>query len=115
MRALADHVTTEGCGTTAFDDAQELGRYPIPRSLIWTRVMPGFESMAARRVRADMENIDVPIFESVLMNRAAFQEMFLRGEVPRQFKPGSREAENLSAITRELIGKIEEIAKEQAA
>lgn len=38
------------------DDAQELGRYPIPRSLIWTRVMPGFESMAARRVRADMEN-----------------------------------------------------------
>ena len=96
------------------DDAQELGRYPIPRSLIWTRVMPGFESMAAKRVRADMETIDVPIFESVLMNRAAFQEMFLRGQVPRQFKPGGNEAKNLSAITRELIGKIEQIAKEQA-
>jgi chromosome partitioning protein len=97
------------------DDAQELGRYPIPRSLIWTRVMPGFESMAARRVRADLENINVPIFDSVLMNRAAFQEMFLRGQVPRQFKPGSSEAQNLSAITRELAGKLEEIAKEQAA
>ena len=96
------------------DDAQELGRYPIPRSLIWTRVMPGFESMAARRVRADMENIDVPIFELVLMNRAAFQEMFLRGQVPRQFKPDGSEAKNLSAITRELIGKIEQIAKQQA-
>ena len=96
------------------DDAQELGRYPIPRSLIWTRVMPGFESMAAKRVRADMETIDVPIFESVLMNRAAFQEMFLRGQVPRQFKPDGNEAKNLSAITRELIGKIEQIAKEQA-
>ena len=96
------------------DDAQELGRYPIPRSLIWTRVMPGFESMAARRVRADMENIDVPIFDSVLMNRAAFQEMFLRGQVPRQFKPDGSEAKNLSAITRELIGKIEQIAKQQA-
>lgn len=96
------------------DDAQELGRYPIPRSLIWTRVMPGFESMAARRVRADMETIDVPIFESVLMNRAAFQEMFLRGQVPRQFKPEGSEAKNLSAITRELVGKIEQIAKEQA-
>jgi chromosome partitioning protein len=46
------------------NDAQELGRYPTPRSLIWTRVMPGFGSMAARRVRADMEDIDVPIFES---------------------------------------------------
>jgi len=97
------------------DDAQELGRYPIPRSLIWTRVMPGFESMAARRVRADMENIDVPIFESVLMNRAAFQEMFLRGQVPRQFKPNGSEAKNLSTITRELVGKIEQIAKGQAA
>ncbi len=96
------------------DDAQELGRYPIPRSLIWTRVMPGFESMAAKRVRADMETIDVPIFEFVLMNRAAFQEMFLRGQVPRQFKPDGNEAKNLSAITRELIGKIEQIAKEQA-
>lgn len=97
------------------DDAQELGRYPIPRSLIWTRVMPGFESMAARRVRADMENIEVPIFDSVLMNRAAFQEMFLRGQVPRQFKPGGSEARNLSVITAELISKIEEIAKDQAA
>jgi chromosome partitioning protein len=96
------------------DDAQELGRYPIPRSLIWTRVMPGFESMAARRVRADMENIEVPIFDSVLLNRAAFQEMFLRGQVPRQFKPTGSEARNLGAITAELVGKIEQIAKNQA-
>jgi hypothetical protein len=57
----------------------------------------------------------VPIFESVLMNRAAFQEMFLRGQVPRQFKPDGSEAKNLSAITRELVGKIEQIAKGQAA
>jgi chromosome partitioning protein len=97
------------------DDAQELGRYQIRRSLIWTRVMPGFESMAARRVRADMEDIGVPIFESVLMNRAAFQEMFLRGEVPRQFKPGGREAQNLGAITAELVSKLEQIAEQQKA
>ena len=96
------------------DDAQELGRYPIPRSLIWTRVMPGFESMAARRVRGDMENLDVPIFTSVLMNRSAYQEMFLRGQVPRQFKPDGKEAGNLGAITAELVGKIEEIAKRQS-
>lgn len=97
------------------DDAQELGRYPIPRSLIWTRVMPGFESMSARRVRGDMENLNVPIFNSVLMNRAAFQEMFLRGQVPRQFKPDGREAANLGAVTAELVGKLEEIAKQQSA
>ncbi|MBV9825366.1 MAG: ParA family protein [Alphaproteobacteria bacterium] len=96
------------------DDAQELGRYDIPRSLIWTRVMPGFESAAAKRVRIDMENIDVPKFSSRLMHRAAFQEMFLRGEVPRQFKPGGSEAENLAAITAELVGNIERIAERQA-
>jgi chromosome partitioning protein len=97
------------------DDAQELGRYPIARSLIWTRVMPGFESRSARRVRTDMENIEVPIFATTLMNRALFQEMFLRAQVPRQFQPGGSEAKNLSAITEELVGKLEKIAKEQAA
>jgi hypothetical protein len=71
--------------------------------------------VAARRVRADMEDIGVPIFESVLMNRAAFQEMFLRGEVPRQFKPGGTEAQNLGAITAELVSKLEQIAKQQKA
>jgi chromosome partitioning protein len=97
------------------DDAQELGRHTIARSLIWTRVMPGFESLAARRIRADMENLEVPIFASELMHRAAFQEMFLRNEVPRQFKPNGPEADNLSAITQELITKLETIGKEQAA
>lgn len=97
------------------DDAQELGRYPIPRALIWTRVMPGFESMAARRVREDMEKLEVPIFESVLNNRIAFQEMFLRGQVPRQFKPDGSEAKNLHAITTELVAKLEEIARQQEA
>ena len=97
------------------DDAQELGRYQIPRSLIWTRVMPGFESMAARRVRTDMENIDVPIFESVLINRTAFQEMFLRGQVPRQFKPSGSAAQNLGRITAELVSKLDQIAKQQQA
>jgi hypothetical protein len=35
--------------------------------------------------------------------------------VPRQFKPGGSEAENLTAITGELVNKIEQIVKEQAA
>ena len=60
-----------------------------------------------------MENINVPIFEQVLLNRAAFQEMFLRGQVPRQFKPGGTEAKNLGAITAELVGQIEQCVKNQ--
>jgi chromosome partitioning protein len=37
------------------DDAQELARFPIARSLIWTRVLPGFESRSARHVRQSVE------------------------------------------------------------
>ena len=42
-------------------------------------------------------------------------EMFLRGQVPRQFKPGGNEAQNLGAITAELLAKLEQIAKQQQA
>jgi outer membrane murein-binding lipoprotein Lpp len=35
--------------------------------------------------------------------------------VPRQFKPGGNEAQNLGAITAELLTKLEQIAKQQQA
>jgi len=78
-------------------------RDAIPRSLIWTRVMPGFESLAARRVRADMENVDVPIFRSVLMNRSAFQEMFLRGQVTQLGLPAWPRGSWLSPVTKACL------------
>ena len=37
------------------DDAQELARAPIARAMVWTRIMPGFESVPVRQVRAAVE------------------------------------------------------------
>jgi hypothetical protein len=37
------------------DDAQELARTPIARALVWTRMMPGFESIPVRKVREAVE------------------------------------------------------------
>jgi chromosome partitioning protein len=86
------------------DDAQELARAPIARALIWTRIMPGYESVPVRQVREAMEaNSDVPIFKSALMERAAFREIHITGLVPRQKDPNGGPAKNVAAVTAELF------------
>lgn len=37
------------------DDAQELANAPIARAMVWTRIMPGFESVPVRKVREASE------------------------------------------------------------
>jgi len=95
------------------DDAQELARAPIARALIWTRIMPGYESVPVRQVRGAMEaNSDVPIFKSALMERAAFREIHITGLVPRQKDPNGGPAKNVAAATAELL---EAVAKLKVA
>lgn len=40
------------------DDAQDLARVPIARAMVWTRLLPGFESRSARHVRESLEGQD---------------------------------------------------------
>jgi chromosome partitioning protein len=91
------------------DDAQELARTPIARAIVWTRVLPGFESRAARHVRQTVEvEQGVPILKTALMERAAFRELHITGKVPRQTDPNGSAAANVSALAAELL---QEIAK----
>ena len=47
------------------DDAQELARVSIERAMIWTRILPGFESVPVRQVRAAVEETgSIRIFNS---------------------------------------------------
>ena len=91
------------------DDAQDLARSPIARSLIWTRLLPGFESRSARHVRESAEERGLPIFRSALMERAAYRELHLTGRVPRQNR--SPAAVNVSAITAETLSNLERLAR----
>jgi chromosome partitioning protein len=93
------------------DEAQELARVTIARSLVWTRVPPGFESRSARHVRKTVEGKGLPIFRSTMMERAAFREMHLTGKTPRQSDPKSSAATNVAAITNELLTNLETLAK----
>jgi chromosome partitioning protein len=93
------------------DDAQELARFPIARSLIWTRVLPGFESRSARHVRQSVEGTGLPVFASALMERAAYRELHMTGKTPRQTEPTGRAALNVSAITTELLANLEKLVR----
>jgi chromosome partitioning protein len=89
------------------DDAEELARMPIPRALVWTRFLPGFESRVSRHIRESMEGEEVPILKSALMERAAFREIHLTGKVPRQVDPKSAAAMNVAAVTQEVLERLQ--------
>lgn len=88
------------------DDAQDLARTPIARAIVWSRLLPGFESRAARHVRQTVEANGVPVLDAALMERAAFREMHISGEVPRQSEPGGAPAGNVATLTRELLDRL---------
>jgi len=92
------------------DDAQDLARTDIARSLMWTRVLPGFESRSARHVRESVEGKGIPVFCAALMERAAYRELHLTGRPPRQVDPKSAAAVNIAAITVELLANLERLA-----
>jgi chromosome partitioning protein len=90
------------------DDAQDLARLPIARAILWTRVLPTFESRAAKRVRTDLEKVqqkkpNLKILKSTLMERAAFREMLFTSKVPRQESDTTPAAQNIEAVTKELL------------
>ncbi|WP_120010653.1 ParA family protein [Teichococcus vastitatis] len=94
------------------DDAQELSRTPIARAIIWTRILPGFESRGARHVRQSVEADEtLPILKASMMERAAFREIHITGKVPRQIDPSSAASANVAAVTAELLQRISQLAE----
>jgi chromosome partitioning protein len=89
------------------DDAQELARTSIARAIIWTRVLPGFESRGARHVRQSVEAEEgLSILKAAMMERAAFREIHITGRVPRQADPEGTAAANVAAVTAELLEQL---------
>jgi chromosome partitioning protein len=88
------------------DDAQELARSNIARAIIWTRILPGFESRGSRHVRQSLEGEGVPILTASLMERAAFREIHITGKVPRHNDPEGSAAGNVAAVTAELLERL---------
>lgn len=92
------------------DDAGEPLDRVIPRAVVWSRVPPGFESLAAKKVREYIEGQGVPILRSRMMQRAAMLEMVLTGQAISQLDPGSKAAEDLLAIATEIMDRLQTLA-----
>ena len=88
------------------NDAEELARAPITRAIIWTRLLPGFESRVSKHVRESLEAEGSPILRSALLERAAFRAIHLTGLVPRQSEPKGNAAKNLTEIATEVLGHL---------
>jgi len=93
------------------DDAQELARAPIGRAIVWTRILPGFESRSARKVRMGLEGQGTQILSAALMERAAYREMHITGIVPRQEAATNAAAQNVEAITNEVLAHLEKLSE----
>ena len=93
------------------DDAQDLARSPIARAMVWTRFLPGFESKSARHVRESLEGQGVTILKSALMERAAFREIHITGQVPRQVDPTSGAAANITSMAAEILDQLKNLAE----
>ncbi len=93
------------------DDAQELACAPIARAMMWTRFSPGFESRSARHVRESLEGQGATILKCALMERAAFREIHITGEVPRQIDPTSGPALNITSLTAEVLTNLKRLAE----
>ena len=91
-------------------DAEDLSRVKIERSLIWTRVLPGYESRSAKHVRRSIEETGLPVFSVQQRELSAFREMHVTGRVPRQVDSASSATQNVAAITLELLAKLEKMA-----
>ena len=76
---------------------------PIERAMVWTRFLPGFESKSARHVRESLEGQGVNILKTAIMERAAYREIHITGQVPRQIDPASSPSVNISALAEEIL------------
>jgi chromosome partitioning protein len=65
-------------------------------------------------VRKSVEGKELPVFTTALLERAAFRELHLTGQTPRQTDPAGAAAANISAITQELLARLESLQEAAA-
>lgn len=100
-------------GMMQIEDAAELAGADIPHAILWTRVLPGFESAPARHVRETVEKKGKTLFSTSMLERAAYRAIHLNGKVPRQIDPKSAATANVAAVANEFLSIL--LASKRAA
>ncbi|WP_299364877.1 ParA family protein [uncultured Paracoccus sp.] len=97
---------------------ERLTRRPIPHSVLLTRTSAAVMSRALKNVREQLDKAGIDVFETALVERAAYRDIFDYGGVladltPDQVANVDKARANASAFAGEAISKLREIVTAQ--
>ena len=86
-------------------------RRPVPHGVLLTRTSAAVASRALRNVRAQLDAAGVPVFETPIVERAAFRDIFDYGGLLADLPPGAvsnlaRARENAQGFAAEVIARL---------
>ena len=92
------------------DDAQDLARTAHRACIALDACIPRFKSRSARHIRESVEGMDLPVFQSSLMERAGFRDSTCEAGA-RQVSPTNSLTVNVRSITQELLANLERMTE----
>jgi chromosome partitioning protein len=96
---------------------ERLARRPIQHSVLLTRTSAAVMSRAMKNVREQLDQAGIEVFETALVERAAYRDIFDYGGLlsdltPDQVTNLEKARENAGAFAGEVIAKLKQIATE---
>lgn len=93
-----------------------LARRPIPHGVVLTRVGAAVRSRSLRSVAQELEEAGVPVFQTAIVERAAYRDLFdyggtLSGLQTSQTSNLEKAIENAREFTGELVARLKEISQ----
>jgi chromosome partitioning protein len=94
----------------------KMARRPIPHAVVLTRTSAAIRSRSLKNVAGELEEAGVPVFQTAIVERAAYRDLFDFGGTlqlldPAQTSNIARAIDNAREFTGELVAKIREAAQ----
>lgn len=94
----------------------KMARRPIPHAVVLTRTGAAIRSRSLKNVASELEEAGVPVFQTAIVERAAYRDLFdfggtLQSLDPAQTSNIAKAIDNAREFTGELVAKIREAAQ----
>lgn len=94
----------------------KMARRPIPHAVVLTRTSAAIRSRSLKNVAGELEEAGVPVFQTAIVERAAYRDLFdfggtLQSLDPAQTSNIAKAIDNAREFTGELVAKIREAAQ----
>lgn len=94
----------------------KMARRPIPHAVVLTRTSAAIRSRSLKNVAGELEEAGVPVFQTAIVERAAYRDLFDFGGTLQSLDPGqtsniAKAIDNAREFAGELVAKIREAAQ----